>query len=298
MDLEMITGKCPICGETLQIPAKLADFSCLYCGARLTQSDILPKADAEPFDEASFEAACSRLSGCITDYPGYHKKLLRNEFHGAFETYSAGCAPVFSELEAVAGGRADTDALLEKAAVRMLDDLAKTWKKSVQQEDDKVVIAIFLVPALRRMKLSISEPFCEKLRGVWMERYPKSPFYLATYEDIDNGFRKRRFCFITTAVCESEEKPDDCDELVSFRDFRDTWLMAQPDGAALVSEYYNIAPAIVTRIDLCTERERIYRNIRENWLSDCYDAIQQGNYEHCKLKYVEMVRTLENTYLH
>ena len=298
MDQEIITGKCPSCGETLQIPAKLADFSCLYCGARLTQSDILPKSGSVPPDEAAFEAVLGQLAGCVKNYPGYQKKLMRDVFEEAFETYSAGCAPIFTALDASVGHSENVKAYAERAAERLIDDLAATWKNNGQRDDDKIILAIFLVPCVRRLQLPVSEPFCEALQRLWVERYPKSPFYLGTYESIMGGFRKRRFCFITTAVCEFEDKPDDCEELMSFREFRDTWLMAQPDGAALVSEYYNIAPAIVTRIDLTTERERVYRNIRDIWLSDCYEAIQQGYYEHCKLKYVEMVRTLENTYLH
>ena len=29
---EMTTGLCPKCGHTLQIPAELERFSCMYCG--------------------------------------------------------------------------------------------------------------------------------------------------------------------------------------------------------------------------------------------------------------------------
>lgn len=35
-------------------------------------------------------------------------------------------------------------------------------------------------------------------------------------------------CFITTAVCDSFNKLDDCYELTMFRDFRDNWLKKQP----------------------------------------------------------------------
>ena len=31
---EMTTGLCPKCGHTLQIPAELERFSCMYCGER------------------------------------------------------------------------------------------------------------------------------------------------------------------------------------------------------------------------------------------------------------------------
>ena len=38
---EMTTGLCPKCGHTLQIPAELERFSCMYCGERLTERQLL-----------------------------------------------------------------------------------------------------------------------------------------------------------------------------------------------------------------------------------------------------------------
>jgi len=56
-------------------------------------------------------------------------------------------------------------------------------------------------------------------------------------------------CFITTATCETLGKPDNCYELNLFRDFRDNWLERQPDGKALIQEYYDVAPKIVNSIN-------------------------------------------------
>ena len=89
-----------------------------------------------------------------------------------------------------------------------------------------MVIAIFLVPAIRKLALPTSEDFCDVLQKEWVRRYPKTPFYLGSYEEISTGFRKKilGLCFITTAVCEEEGKPDDCEELTAFRAFRDGYL--------------------------------------------------------------------------
>ncbi len=54
-------------------------------------------------------------------------------------------------------------------------------------------------------------------------------------------------CFITTAVCLSMGKADDCEELIAMRLFRDKWLQNQPDGAELIEDYYRTAPAIVEK---------------------------------------------------
>ena len=78
---------------------------------------------------------------------------------------------------------------------------------------------------------------------------------------------------------------------------RDGYLAAQPDGPALIREYYRIAPAIVTCIDLCTEHTVRYRQLREKYLSPCYDDLLHGRQAQCKRRYVRMVRALEREFL-
>ena len=41
MEQEFLTGKCPKCMQELRVPASLAEFSCMYCGARLTADELL-----------------------------------------------------------------------------------------------------------------------------------------------------------------------------------------------------------------------------------------------------------------
>lgn len=291
----MVNGICPQCGKELQIPQELETFSCLYCGARLTQ-DMLLQESKTVCDEQAFEQVLPMLASCVREFRGYQKKILRSEFEGAFACYDNGTREIFELLDHGAGADAER---IELAAERLLADLEHDWTQKAQREDDKIVIAIFLVPALRRRKLPVSEPFCETLQKKWCERYPKSPFYLGDYESISGGFRKKAFglCFITTAVCASEGKPDDCEELTAFRAFRDGWLSKQPDGRALIEEYYDIAPGIVRCIELAPQTEKQYETIRTQYLSPCYEDLKAGRMEACKARYVAMVRTLEKTYL-
>lgn len=55
-------------------------------------------------------------------------------------------------------------------------------------------------------------------------------------------------CFLTTACCQYKGLPDDCYELTTLRNFRDTYLKTTEAGNALVEEYYRIAPSIVDKI--------------------------------------------------
>ena len=294
--------------QELKVPASLAEFSCMYCGARLAQADLLTGAEAAPAapDETAFSAALEGLSGCIRNYRGYHKRVTKTDYEPAFAEYEAGCHAMVRRLDAgVAGLPADARAAqLRAAAGRMIDDLAVDWAARKGSrflfDEDKYVVALFFVPMVLRQELPSGREFADTLQAVWVERYPKSPFYVGDYETLAGGFRKKKFlglCFITTAVCEAEGKPDDCAELTAFRAFRDGYLKAQPDGEALIEEYYRIAPAIVMCIDVCGDRTERYAAIRAQYLQPCYDALQAGDLAGCKTKYVRMVRDLEREYL-
>lgn len=103
-------------------------------------------------------------------------------------------------------------------------------------------------------------------------------------------------CFITTAVCDSFGKPDDCFELTTFRNFRDGWLTSQPDGKSLIAEYYAIAPQIVDKINRLGDAAQIYRTIWQKYLEPCLNFIRSGDNLACKNKYIEMVHALKKSY--
>lgn len=103
-------------------------------------------------------------------------------------------------------------------------------------------------------------------------------------------------CFITTAVCGSLNKPDDCEELTILRDYRDHWLRKQPDGENLVQEYYRIAPTIVNNINLDSNHDAIYLDILHNSIQPCIVDIKNGEYEQCKERYMKMVLDLKKKY--
>lgn len=104
-------------------------------------------------------------------------------------------------------------------------------------------------------------------------------------------------CFITTAVCGSFGKADDCFELTAFRKFRDGWLTAQPDGKSLIAEYYAVAPRIVAKINSFADAAKIYKHIWQKYLAPCLKFIERGDNVACKNKYVEMVCELKRRYL-
>ena len=54
--MDLLKGTCPKCGEVLEIPAHLKQFSCLYCGARLSPADL--KQEMAP-TEANVDGAAA-----------------------------------------------------------------------------------------------------------------------------------------------------------------------------------------------------------------------------------------------
>lgn len=310
---DLIQGVCPKCGEVLEIPSHLKQFSCLYCGARLSPADLVTEEASEPVSEAvddgmdAYQYYLDHMLEVIVNYPGIERKLSKADFPPAFEQYSTGISEIFRQLDAaIAAGAADP----ASAAEAFLNGLEAHWNSKPKwnsamsrasiQETDKFIIAIFLVPAVRRMALPSSEDYCIQLREIWCRRYPKSPFNLGDYDSIISGFRKRYFglCFITTAVCRYSGKPDDCEELTAFRNFRDGYLRACPDGPDLIDRYYDIAPGIVLRLDLSPDRDRRYEALRQDYLLPCYQDIRAGRLSQCKERYVAMVRSLEEEFLH
>ena len=306
---DLFHGKCPQCGEALQVPSHLKQFSCMFCGARLTPEQIQqPKPEVQAAADPERCAAYYKdhILEVISSDPLLYRKVTRTEYVPTFEQYLSDHRETFVQLEhALLSGTMQMD----DAVLFFLDRLEEYWhsnkkwnspmNRNAIMENDKFSIAIFLVPMIQELKLSISEGYCKTLHRHWMERHPKNPFQIGDYESIAGGFRKRflGFCFITTAVCLHEGKPDDCAELTAFRNFRDGYLRSCADGPALIERYYDIAPGIVARIELSNGKADRYADIRSRYLLPCYEDILAGHPEQCKNRYIEMVTALEKQYL-
>lgn len=68
-------------------------------------------------------------------------------------------------------------------------------------------------------------------------------------------------CFISTAACSFLGKSDDCYELTFLRRFRDNVLLKQSEVSFLVSNYYAIAPDILSSIENSEMKNEIYKGI-------------------------------------
>ena len=116
----------------------------------------------------------------------------------------------------------------------------------------------------------------------------------ADCEDYKNATR----CFITTAVCLTMGKPDNCEELRLMRFFRDGWLRDQPDGIALIKDYYQTAPAIVEKINQQPDRKAIYEEIYQNYILPCVESIKTERFADSKRIYINMVTNLKKQFVY
>lgn len=96
-------------------------------------------------------------------------------------------------------------------------------------------------------------------------------------------------CFITTAVCEAAGLPDDCRELRTLRQFRDTWMMTTPEGQAKVAEYYAVAPAAVRRIDQRADRSEVYAELRQTFILPSVEFVERGEFAAAEDRYTAMM---------
>lgn len=99
--------------------------------------------------------------------------------------------------------------------------------------------------------------------------------------------RKKSGCYLTTAACVHRGLPDDCYELEVLRGFRDDVLLATEGGRALVSHYYDVAPAIASKLTHERDLEFVWLMIQK-----CIAEIDENKYVEATSTYREMTEGL------
>lgn len=186
---------------------------------------------------------------------------------------------------------------LLREAVELLDRQPKKGSREKMMADLNLRMVVYIIPSILEICKSAGEPFSRMLLETWKRQFPKSNLQAADFEKINSGFQ-RKFCYITTAVCRTLGRKDDCYELNLFRNYRDSYLAAQKNGESIVREYYDLAPTIVKHIDRQENADEIYKNIWEDWLLPCLRSIEAGENEKCMILYVSMVRDMQKKYFY
>jgi hypothetical protein len=247
-----------------------------------------------------------KLSDAVLKNPDLMKSFKKETYTKVFLAYKERYYPVLEAISQVWEAKEETEreVYLEALAAEYIEELSaavKTAGKNRLARHDKtdsyrMIQALYTMPMILETRLPAAQPLAEKLVERWKAAYPKYIFLLGDYETLKKGFDKKQFCYITTAVCETLGKEDNCYELTMFRQFRDGYLRKQPDGEALILQYYDKAPEILMQIDRLGEKEEIYKGIWQTYLKPCLTLIEQGEPAACQEKYLQMVESLEKQY--
>lgn len=242
------------------------------------------------------------LTNMLYDMDNPLKNFKKNLYESIFTSYQQKFSQTIQMLDAQLQ---ESEAVAERIEeicngflVQVDQSLSSISKKRDLKNklmDYNLMLVAYICPALLKMNTSYKKDFTNALIQKWNDHFPETNLNVASFEEINDGFKKR-YCYITTAVCDSLGKSDDCYELTLLRDYRDNYLLKQTNGKELIQCYYDIAPTIVKHINLSENRHEIYLKIWKEYLFPCIQFIEANDNEKCKELYTKMIRDLEETY--
>ncbi len=306
--MEYVKRNCPKCNGELQVPADLENCICMYCGESFHPNEK-KKVDLTGVPvqklEANYKESLAEIPQLLSDIESMLPRFSMSKYSDCFNDYERKSTPLLLPAEQYASLSEENCKLVatelaEKIVNTITERIAaksnKKVPKSTQIDQYRFFFTVYLVPMVRHLKYEISEPFADALIETWIKVYPKYPFQKSEFERLLAGFKRKGLCFITTAVCDTLQKDDDCYELMAFRHFRDTYMLEKPQRKELVEEYYKVAPAIVTSINMEPQAEQTYQKIWAKYLQPCLKSIEEEDFEVCEKHYTQMVQDLKNKY--
>jgi hypothetical protein len=310
LDMEYLEKRCPKCGKEIHVPKDVKVCICMYCGETIDFQLLKTNNPSKSELSDSKEEYCKAL-GCIGDLLENKEEYLNNftkkNYSTSFEQYVQKGILILMPAERYTSiSEESTEAAADeiaRALVEKIKEEVKNIKTSLFRESkDRILsgyryfLAVYTIPMILYLQYGISKILADRLIEVWCQQFPRYKIKKGNYEDIQSGFRRKGFCFITTAVCDSMDKEDDCYELVRFRCFRDTYMQLTPERKALVEEYYKIAPVIVALINTEYGTEEKYRAIWQKYLLPCLKDIEKDRLSDCEIRYIHMIEELKNEY--
>ena len=294
-------GRCPKCREVMQIPEGRSQIICMFCG------EPFAVADTEEGDAGDYAAELELFRECadtlFCNVEKTVKGFQRNQYEGSFQSYLIAYQKELKMMQSImyaAPERTEAEETLAEimtdAARRAMENsgVGKLGRESLQMTMNMYMVT-YVLPAILYTDAGLAG-LADCICREWSSVFKKSNIQAATYDALKEGFR-RKLCYITTAVCESLNKPRDCYELQVLKAYRDNYLSAAPGGEALIAQYYDLAPTIVKRVNKQKEHASIYRELYETYISPCVRLIEEGENEACREKYQEMVERLQAEYL-
>lgn len=103
------------------------------------------------------------------------------------------------------------------------------------------------------------------------------------YEDLSSDD-----CFITTACVKYYHLDDNCYQLETLRNFRDSYLLKSERGKKEVAKYYSVAPGLVLRLKKDTHHKRIYEHLFSQ-INEACQAIESREFQKAEQIYKKAV---------
>lgn len=307
--MEYKEGRCPYCNEVMQVPVEREKIICMFCGKEFSPKEEGAQQEkeagqaVEPVDDSAlFQELEAGVAGFFADMEKTIGGFHRTRYEDSFRQY---CIAHSQCLKAINGllGKTYTEetgekigALFVESAVSVRDREKGKIKKENAQLNLNMLMVTFVLPAILELENGQAKDLADTICRVWSAHFKNSGIKSASYESIKSGFRTK-LCYITTAVCESLHKPEDCYELTLLKNYRDGYLLSVPGGEELVEHYYDIAPTIVTRIGKSEASKETYHMIWENYLKPCVRLIEEAKNEECRQIYTDMVTVLHKKYM-
>lgn len=228
-------------------------------------------------------------------------RFSRDKYEAGYSDFFDKYSPLFVEISDEYEREEDKDSYIDSLSSALVSNIKSKYdelKKSQRSNfliDKNLLLVVYILPAIKGCLRNFSESLLDSLISKWNTTFKQS-IKAGTYEDINAGF-KRKLCYVTTAVCQSLGKDEACKEIRLLKNYRDTFLISEPDGPELIDSYYDIAPTIVNRINKCNNSESIYEDIYCNYINPCVNYIENNKYNECKDLYVKMMHNLKDNYM-
>jgi hypothetical protein len=273
--MEYQLKKCPRCNRELQVPADLKTCICMYCGETfdLLEETVskIPEASLQSIRE-NYLASLDKIPSLIENYEIMLINFSKKKYTKSFEEYLQIGSYVLQPAERYSvlsdeNTEEVSKAIAEKLITEIDDAITKTKSGPFVSTKGKTIdqfrffLAVYTVPMILKLNYNLSETLTDAIIKIWCQRYPKFTFRKGNYDKLNEGFQRKGLCYITTAVCDSMDKPDDCYELTAFRSFRDHYMNQTEERRAMVEEYYHTAPVIVAAISLRPDSKEKYEEI-------------------------------------
>lgn len=254
-------------------------------------------------DERNAKGALELFPAMLEEVGDPLKNFKKGSYEVSFQGYVERTAMHMDAIEDAYLEAEEKEAFLQelaKALVTAAQEKLQGKKKRQQEEllmNYNMCLVVYVNPALLAHNPQSGQPLVDALLLQWKEAFPKTNLKSASFDTINGGF-KRRFCYITTAVCESRGRGDNCYELNLLREYRDQYLSQQPDGDELVRQYYDVAPTVVKHINARADAGQVYEEIWQRYLAPCISMIEGSRYQECRMLYEDMVNRLKEQYFY